>query len=255
MQPPMQPYQGTEFARALPPPGETITDLEKLAHTMGRVAFLAHQVGLPHIGYGMYGYQQVTLKCIEWQNEFDDWPKISRTMPEFASLIFNPLAWHVLGKPDDTGVWHALFYNKRARLAHPSIAMGDFLTLHVRADLPEALLITRTESKHEKDYKGKVNDILHATALQIMPQYANLRPSARFLGMGRLGLKLALDDLRIGRDEAWDCFEALRDALPAEQAAIRAARDQRAVSSLWSSRSGADWIVRAATRSAEFALP
>ena len=207
-------YLDSELASVLPPEGEPITNLVKLVDAMGRVAALASEVGLPHIGRGFYGYQRVTKNTADRLDKgfFDDADKIARTMPVFAELAFKPLRHHINGETDQVGAWSPMYYSQRSISAPDSINMSEFLRAHVDRDLAFALLATDTQDKHRSDYTEKMNIILAETGRELMPEFVQVKSPFRQLGAEKIGLELVLRDLYNARDKAWDAFIELRSA-------------------------------------------
>jgi len=214
-------YRDTEFGQLLPPPGELI-NLDKLPELMGRLAVKAHTADLAHLRYGLFAYMLVTEACIAVLPDapkghrqfpglgvkFDDPEKIGRTMPVFFDELVKALDHHVEGRPDAIKGWSKKFYSPEAQQALPAQAMLDFLSVHVRYDLPVALVRTNTLDKHRDDYTEKVNQILTHVAMQIMPLYAKAAlPSYPAAAVEKFGLRLALNELFGARNEAWVAFK------------------------------------------------
>jgi hypothetical protein len=193
---------------------EPLYDLEKLAITLGKAAAYAAEVNLPHLQYGLYGYQQVTKAVTEQLDTgFFEYPdKMERTMPVFAERALAPLRFHAHDRSDLVGAWSPLFYRPEMKQAAPWMGMVDFLNFHVIYDLPFTLLETGTKPEHKQDYTGKMNQLFKGVGRDLLPLYIDMKPPWKQLGVAKLGLAATLRYLYGVRDDAWDDYLLLLDS-------------------------------------------
>lgn len=254
------------MADVLPPEGELITDLDELVYTMGRVALTAPEVGLPQFRYGFHGYQRVTQTVVEALDTgaFDHPDKMEQTMPFFAKRAFDPMRHYINGETEEIGAWSPMFFAPGAQRAHPSIAMVDFLSVHVNYDLPYTLIETDTQPEHKRDYSQEINLILGEAGRQLLPEYVKVHPPLKWLRVPDVGLYLVLASLFKARDNAWKSFEQLRSvgAMPEERqpaafGQIDADLSRRAANRMLSTNRVADFVIRRVNHSstATWALP
>lgn len=246
-------FRDSRMAEVLPPEGELITDLDKLVHTMGQVALAAHEIGLPQFRYGFRGYELVTHRVVEAlvSGAFDHPDKMEQTMPFFAKRAFDPMRHYINGETDKIGAWSPMFFAPSSQRAHPSIAMVDFLSVHVNHDLPYTLIETDTQPKHKRDYSQEINLILSEAGRQLLPEYVKVHPPLRWLRVQDVGLNLVLSSLFKARDNAWNSYEELQavEAMPLElqpdaRRQIDAKLSQRAANRMLSQHKVADFVVR-----------
>lgn len=196
-------YADTHFAAVLPGRGELL-ELDKLGHVMGQLAVYSHEVGLPHLRFGLMGYQRVTVRGIEKLQTFEYPEKIAATMPIFFDELAKALNWHVEGVPYAVQGWYKPFYTKEARAVSPAGGMIDFLASHIRYDLGIALFRTYTRIAHEPDYTEGINLLLDEVAHEIIDSYAEFNG---LFGLARERfLKIALREIYNARDDAWNAF-------------------------------------------------
>lgn len=246
-------YHDSKMAEVLPPEGELIFDLEKLAAIMGEVAMAAPEIGLPQFRYGFHGYQRVTQAVTrELETDMFEYPeKMAYTMPHFAERAFAPIRHYVNGDHEKVGGWSPMVYGPAAKNALPSTAMVDFLGFHVVYDLPFTLVDTNTQPYHRADYSKKINIILESTAQELLPEYAEVKPIFKRFSAETIGLWYVLRDLYKARDDAWRAFEQLNaagedDVETIEQ--IDAMLRKKAAARMLSSRAAIDFVIRNTTR-------
>jgi hypothetical protein len=226
----------TEFGRTLRaaynPWQERVLQVgaEELPRIMGALAVLAPEVGLGHLQYGLTGYQTVSEVCLDRRDDFGDWPKIARTMPEFFGTVADDLLLYLLGMERAMIGWQDEITTLEAPAGSPSAGMYRFLLRHVKRDLKIPLGVTGTMPEHQEDYKRVVNVMLRVSASHLMPRYVELSPIFKGTQIDKAGGWLALRRLFTHRDQAWKDFEALNAAPTAEAfAALCAEQDARAV--------------------------
>lgn len=245
-------YHDSKMAKVLPPEGELIFDLEKLAGTMGEVAMAAPEIGLPQFRYGFHGYQRVTRAVTrELETGMFEYPdKMAYTMPHFAERAFAPIRHYVNGNREKVGGWTPMVYGQAARNALPSTAMVDFLGFHVVYDLPFTLIDTETKAHHRADYSKKINIILESTAQELLPEYAEVKPIFKRFSAENIGLWYVLRDLYKARDDAWRAFERLDAAGKDNKETIEtidALLRKNAAARMFSSRAVIDFVIRNTT--------
>lgn len=225
-------YTNTHFAEVLPREGELL-ELDKLGYVMGQLAVYSHEVGLPHLRFGLTGYQRVTVKCIEKLHGFEYPEKIAATMPIFFDELAKALNWHVRGMPYAVQGWYRPFYAQEAQAVSPAGGMIDFLASHIRYDLGIALFRTYTHFTHKPDYTEGVNLLLDEVAHEIIDSYAEFHG---LFGLAREHfLKIALREIYNARDDAWNAFVDLCqvsdfDSYRSRREAMRRQTEQRQIS-------------------------
>lgn len=225
-------YANTHFADILPKAGELL-ELDKLGYVMGQLAIYSYEVALPHLRFGLMGYQRVTVRCIDKLQNFEHPEKIAATMPVFFDELAKALHWHIEGIPYAVQGWYRPFYAKEAQAMPPAGGMIDFLATHIRYELGIALFRTYTQFAHKPDYTEGVNLLLNEVAHDIIDAYAEFH--GLFGLVKEHFLNIALREIYNARDDAWNAFVDLChvkdfDSYRSQREMMRRQTEQRQIS-------------------------
>jgi len=200
-------YPDSPIARLFEREGIVFDDPDKQLWVMDQVALDTPKTGLPQLQYGTRGYCEVTKRVFNKIDDFDYPDKIMHTVPRFAAMYYQAYQSHLQGRREEiSGPWRTAFYNRHVARSHAAAGMMRFWGVHIGYDLGIVLDQTDTKQEHKNDYRQVVNTILSETAGEIWPQYLKV-PNA----IGKLGVKLALQEIFGARDEAWIAYEMLTD--------------------------------------------